>query len=70
MKKRRKKKYKKISDDKVIIDFDIIKMLEDVPLIIDKLSNKQPISYLEYNTLCLFKAYCFWSKNREKENVL
>lgn len=70
MKNRRKKKYKKISDDKVIVDFDIIKMLEDVPVILEKIANNQRISYPEYLTLCTFRAYCYWSKNRGKKNIL
>lgn len=70
MKKRRKKKYKKISNDKVIVDFDIIKMLEDSQLIVDKISNNQRINYLEYLTLCQFIAYSYLSDNIGKKNIL
>ena len=55
MKKRRKKKYKKISNDKVIVD---------------KISNNQRINYLEYLTLCQFIAYSYLSDNIGKKNIL
>lgn len=70
MKKRRKKKYKKISDDKVIVDFDNIKMLDDVQVIVDKISNDQRISYLEYLTLCQFISFSYLSDNIGKDNIL